>query len=56
MMTPGTAILGMLSLLFDVMFGGMAAAIVGGLLAASILTLFVLPVAYYAIYRIKGEQ
>ena len=53
-MTSGTTILGMLPLLFDAMFGGMAATIMGGLLVASALTLFVLPVAYCAIHRIKG--
>ena len=47
-MASGTTILGMLPLLFDAMFGGMAATIMGGLLVASILTLFVLPVAYCA--------
>lgn len=55
-MASGTTILGMLPLLFDAMFGGMAATIMGGLLVASALTLFVLPVAYCAIHRIKGEQ
>ena len=34
----------------------LAATIMGGLLVASALTLFVLPVAYCAIHRIKGEQ
>jgi len=53
-MASGTTILGMLPLLFDAMFGGMAATIMGGLLVASALTLFVLPVAYCAIQRIKG--
>ncbi len=53
-MASGTTILGMLPLLFDAMFGGMAATIMGGLLVASILTLFVLPVAYCAIHKIKG--
>ena len=53
-MASGTTILGMLPLLFDAMFGGMAATIRGGLLVASALTLFVLPVAYCAIHRIKG--
>ncbi len=53
-MASGTTILGMLPLLFDAMFGGMAATIMGGLLVASVLTLFVLPVAYCAIHRIKG--
>lgn len=54
-MASGTTILGMLPLLFDAMFGGMAATIMGGLLVASILTLFVLPVAYCAIHRIKDR-
>ena len=53
-MASGTTILGMLPLLFDAMFAGMAATIMGGLFVASILTLFVLPVAYCAIHRIKG--
>ena len=53
-MASGTTILGMLPLVFDAMFGGMAATIMGGLLVASALTLFVLPVAYCAIHRIKG--
>ena len=51
-MASGTTILGMLPLLFDAMFGGMAATIMGGLLVASALTLFVLPVAYCAIHKI----
>lgn len=52
-MASGTTILGMLPLLFDAMFGGMAATIMGGLLVASALTLFVLPVAYCAIMGIR---
>ena len=51
-MASGTTILGMLPLLFDAMFGGMAATIMGGLLVASALTLFVLPVAYCSIHHI----
>ncbi|MEG0519070.1 MAG: efflux RND transporter permease subunit, partial [Bacteroidales bacterium] len=43
-MASGTTILGMLPLLFDAMFAGMAATIMGGLLMATILTIFVLPV------------
>ncbi len=53
-MASGTTILGMFPLLFDAMFGGMAATIMGGLLVASALTLFVLPVAYCALLRIQG--
>ncbi len=51
-MASGTTILGMFPLLFDAMFGGMAATIMGGLLMASILTLFILPVAYCTLHRI----
>ncbi len=52
-MASGTTILGMLPLLFDSLFGGLAAVIMGGLFIASILTIVMLPVAYCAIYRIK---
>lgn len=53
-MASGTTILGMLPLLFDAMFGGMAATIMGGLLIASVLTLFVLPVAFCTILKIRN--
>lgn len=52
-MASGTTILGMLPLLFDSMFGGMAATIMGGLMAATILTLLVLPVTYCTVYKIR---
>ena len=43
-MASGTTILGMLPLLGDAMFAGMAATIMGGLFVSTILTIFVLPV------------
>ena len=52
-MASGTTILGMLPLLFDAMFGAMAATIMGGLLVATLLTIFVLPVVYAIFYRIR---
>ena len=55
-MASGTTILGMLPLLFDAMFGGMAACIMGGLLVASLLTIFVLPVTYALLFRVKDEK
>lgn len=55
-MASGTTILGMLPLLFDAMFGGMAACIMGGLLIASLLTIIVLPVTYCLIFRIKSPK
>ena len=54
-MASGTTILGLLPLLYDSMFGGMAATIMGGLLAASLLTLLILPVTYALFYRIKAS-
>ncbi len=52
-MASGTTILGMLPLLGDAMFAGMAATIMGGLLISTILTIFVLPVAYCIFFKIK---
>ena len=46
----------MLPLLFDAMFGGMAATIMGGLLVASALTLFVLPAVSYTHLNPEHEQ
>jgi multidrug efflux pump subunit AcrB len=50
-MASGTTILGMVPLLGDSMFAGMAATIMGGLFASTLLTIFVLPVAYVIIIR-----
>ncbi len=55
-MASGTTILGMLPLLFDAMFGGMAACIMGGLLVASLLTIFVLPVTYSLLFKVKADE
>lgn len=52
-MASGTTILGMLPLLFDSMFGAMAATIMGGLLIATLLTVCVLPVVYAIFYNIR---
>ena len=48
-----TTILGMLPLLFDAMFGGMAATIMGGLLMATLLTVFFLPVCYSLFFNVR---
>lgn len=55
-MASGTTILGMLPLLFDAMFAGMAATIMGGLLMATILTIFVLPVTYCIFFKIRADK
>lgn len=54
-MASGTTILGMLPLLGDAMFAGMAATIMGGLFVSTILTIFVLPVTYCIFFKIKSE-
>ncbi|MBP3518465.1 MAG: efflux RND transporter permease subunit [Parabacteroides sp.] len=53
-MASGTTILGMLPLLADAMFAGMAATIMGGLFVSTILTIFVLPVTYCIFFKIKS--
>ena len=53
-MASGTTILGMLPLLGDAMFAGMAATIMGGLFVSTILTIFVLQVNYCIFFKIKS--
>ena len=55
-MAAGTTILGMLPLLPDPMFGGMATTIMGGLFVATLLTIIVLPVLYATIYKLKKND
>ena len=55
-LASATTILGMLPLLFDSMFGAMAATIMGGLLVATLLTIFILPVTYALFYGIKVNE
>lgn len=51
----GTTILGMIPLLGDSMFGGMAATIMGGLFVATFLTILVLPVTYLLFFGLKDK-
>ena len=55
-MASGTTILGMLPLLSDAMFAGMAATIMGGLFVSTILTIFVLPVTYCIFFKIRADK
>ena len=55
-MAAGTTILGMAPLLADPLYSGMAVTIMGGLFAATFLTLIIVPVAYTAVYRIKIDH
>ena len=53
LMAATTTIAGMIPLLFDVAFGGMAATIIFGLTFATMLTLFVTPALYAIFYKVK---
>lgn len=55
LMAATTTILGMVPLLFDIAFGGMAATIIFGLTFATMLTLFVTPALYVLFYKVKDE-
>lgn len=55
LMAATTTIFGMVPLLFDVAFGGMAATIVFGLTFATVLTLFVTPALYAIFYNVKKK-
>lgn len=56
LMAATTTILGMVPLLFDIAFGGMAATIIFGLTFATLLTLFVTPALYAMFYKIKSNS
>ena len=55
LMAATTTILGMVPLLFDIAFGGMAAAIIFGLTFATLLTLFVTPALYSLFYKVTEK-
>ena len=55
-LASGTTILGMIPLLPDPMFGGMAATIMGGLSVGTFLTILVLPVLYATLYKLKKTE
>lgn len=55
LMAATTTILGMIPLLFDIAFGGMAATIIFGLTFATLLTLFVTPALYSLFYKVKEK-
>mgnify|MGYP000719134801 CR=1 FL=1 len=55
-MAAGTTVLGMIPLLVDDFFIGMAVTIMAGLTFASILTLIVVPVLYVIVFRVKQDS
>lgn len=56
LMAATTTIFGMVPLLWDVAFQGMAATIIFGLTFATLLTLFVTPALYAMFYKVKENQ
>jgi multidrug efflux pump subunit AcrB len=54
LLTAAAASLGMVPIAREVFWGPMAYAMIGGIIFATILTLFVLPALYLAAYRIKA--
>ena len=56
MMASLTTMLGMVPLLSDDMFGAMAASIIGGLLAGTLMTLLLLPVLYSLLYKHQTHE
>lgn len=55
-MASGTTILGMVPLLFDPLFGAMAATIMGGLIAGVMVTIGVLPPLYALFHKIQPHK
>jgi multidrug efflux pump len=55
-LTAAAAVLAMIPLTRSVFWGPMAVAIMGGLIVATLLTLFALPAMYAAWFRVKKES
>ena len=55
MMASLTTILGMIPLLSDAMFGSLAAAIMGGLLCSTLITLLFIPILYALFFKIRND-
>lgn len=55
-LVSGAAALGALPITRDSVFGGMAWALISGLIVSAVFSLFVIPVTYYLVYRNKADQ
>jgi multidrug efflux pump subunit AcrB len=55
-LTAAAAVLAMIPLMRSQFWGPMAVAIMGGLIVATLLTLFFLPALYAAAYRVKKPR
>lgn len=56
LMAALTTVFGLIPLIFDVFFGAMAVTIIVGLLFASVLTLFVVPVLYVTFFKFRPAR
>jgi multidrug efflux pump subunit AcrB len=56
LLTAAAAVLAMIPLMRSQFWGPMAVAIMGGLIVATLLTLFFLPALYAAAYRIRKPR
>ncbi|TWU40231.1 Toluene efflux pump membrane transporter TtgB [Novipirellula aureliae] len=55
-MASGTTVLGMLPLIWDPFYKGMAVTVASGLIGSTILTLLVVPLFYVLMFRIKSDE
>lgn len=56
LLTAAAASLGLIPIAREVFWGPMAFAMIGGILAATFLTLLFLPALYVGVYRIREEK
>ncbi len=56
LLTSGAAVLGALPITLDTVFGGMAWAFIFGLIASTLMSLFVIPVTYYLVYSKRPDH
>ena len=51
LLTAGTVVLGAFVILFDPIFQGLAISLMGGSIVSTCLTLYIVPLVYYMIYK-----
>ncbi len=56
LLTAGTAMLSAIPITIDPIFSGLAWALIFGLVASTVFTLFVVPVAYWLLYARRDEE
>ena len=56
LLTSGAAVLGAIPITLDTVFGGMAWALIFGLIVSTLFSLFVIPVTYYVVYADRPDH